>query len=273
MATQSVVDPQRIAVFVDFENLVMGVKQAKHDRFRLDLVLDRLIEKGKLIFLRAYADWGRYRNEKNVFHEANIELVDIPRKRISGKNSADIRMVVDALDLCYTRDHVDTFALLTGDSDFSPLVSKLSEYDKYVIGLGVKNSTAELLVNICDEFIYYDDIIRESKQAHRIRVKPGQEKDTPLFDLLMDAIDALMRDDHEVIWGSMVKQQIKRKKPSFTERSHGYRTFSAALEAAKKAGLIDLRRDQRSGTYIVTPALAEAAEGESSGGRNASRGD
>jgi uncharacterized protein (TIGR00288 family) len=251
----------RIATFIDFENLALGIRQEKQDKFKLDLVLDRLIEKGKLIYLRAYADWSRYRSDKNAFHEANIELIDIPRKRISGKNSADIRMVVDALDLCYTREHVNTYALLTGDSDFSPLASKLAEYDKYVIGLGVKNSTAELLVNVCDEFIYYDDIIRENKQQQQQAsrsVRGADEKQAKLFDLVMDAIDALQRDNHDVIWGSMVKQQIKRKKPSFSERYHGYRTFSAALEAARKSGLIGLQRDQRSGSYIITE-VTEAA--------------
>ena len=247
----------RIAVFIDYENLAMGIRQAKHEKFRLDLVLDRLVEKGKLIYMRAYSDWSRYRGDKNAFHEANIELIDIPRKRISGKNSADIRMVVDALDLSYTREHVDTFALLTGDSDFSPLASKLSEYDKYVIGLGVKNSTAELLVNVCDEFIYYDDIIREAKRPLPRPTRGVTEKQGALFDLLMDAIDALQRDDHDVIWGSMVKQQIKRKHPSFSERNFGFRTFSAALEAARKAKLIQLQRDQRSGSYIISEVTAE----------------
>jgi len=260
MANAHELTDSRIAAFIDFENLALGVRQAKFDKFRLDLVLDRLVEKGKLIFTRAYADWSRYRSEKQEFHGANIELIDIPKKRISGKNSADIRMVVDALDLSYTRSHVSTYALLTGDSDFSPLASKLAEYDKYVIGLGVKNSTADLLVNVCDEFIYYDDIIRESRQSRQPRAVRGvSEKVAEMFDLIMDAIDALQRDDHDVIWGSMVKQQIKRKKPSFSERYFGYRTFSDALDAAKKAGLIDLRRDQRSGSYIITEAQAEGS--------------
>ncbi len=256
-------DDQRLAVFIDFENLALGVKQAKFEKFRLDLVLDRLVETGKLIFLRAYADWTRYRTEKHNFHESNIELIDIPKKRISGKNSADIRMVVDALDLCYTRDHINTFALLTGDSDFTPLVSKLSEYDKYVIGLGVKNSTADLLVNICDEFIYYDDIIRDAKKPIRARVKGMKAKEGKIFDLLLDAIDALMRNNHDVIWGSMVKQQIKRKDPSFTERSYGFRSFSTALESARKAGLIGLQRDQRSGSYIITESDADSGNNRS----------
>ena len=250
------IEEPRIAVFIDFENLALGVRQEKKDKFRLDLVLDRLVDVGKLIFMRAYADWTRYRSEKNAFHEANIELIDIPRKRVSGKNSADIRMVVDALDLSFTREHVSTFALLTGDSDFSPLASKLSEYDKYVIGLGVRNSTAELLVNVCDEFIYYDDIVRDAKQGKAkmatARGVPDNQKN--IFDMLMDALDALQRDNHDVIWGSMIKQKIKRKKPSFSERNFGFRTFSAALEAARKAGLIGLQRDQRSGSYIVTEA-------------------
>jgi uncharacterized protein (TIGR00288 family) len=251
----------KIAVFIDFENLAMGIRQNKQEKFRLDLVLDRLVEKGRLIYLRAYCDWSRYRSEKQALHEANIELVDIPRKRISGKNSADIRMVVDALDLCYTRDHVNTFALLTGDSDFSPLASKLAEYDKYVIGLGVKNSTAELLINVCDEFIFYDDIVSEAKKPVLKPSRGVSEKQSQMFTLLMDAIDALQRDNHDVIWGSMIKQQIKRKKPSFSERNYGYRTFSAALEAAKKANLVELSRDQRSGTYIVSGTTTENGAG------------
>jgi len=241
----------RIAVFIDYENLALGIRQEKFEQFRLDLVLDRLVEKGKLMFMRAYCDWSRFRTEKHALHEANIELIDIPKKRMSGKNSADIRMVVDALDLALTRDHVDAFALLTGDSDFSPLVAKLCEHDKYVIGLGVKNSSSDLLVNICDEFIYYDDIVMDSRRP-ALKVAKGSEKQAPLFELVSDAVDALMRENHNVIWGSMVKQQIKRKRPSFSERSFGFRTFSEALEASRKSGLIDLERDKRSGGYMIT---------------------
>jgi uncharacterized protein (TIGR00288 family) len=243
---------KQIAVFVDFENLALGVQDAKFDKFRLDLCVNRLVERGRVIYKRAYADWGRYRSEKNSFHESNFELVEIPKKSISGKNSADIRMVVDALDLCYTRSHLDMFALLSGDSDFSPLVAKLSEYGKHVIGLGVKNSTADILVSVCDEFIYYDDLVREQRQP-RARKTPGvPEKQAALFDLLADALEALQRQDYEVLWGSMVKQQIKRKLPSFSENYYGFRTFHEVLEAARKSGIIDLQKDQKSGSYIVT---------------------
>ena len=263
MAHEIDLEEPRIAVFIDFENLALGVRQEKYDKFRLDLVLDRLVEKGKLIFLRAYADWTRYREEKYSMHESNVELIDIPKKRMSGKNSADIRMVVDALDLCFTRSHVDSFALLTGDSDFSPLVSKLSEYDKYVIGLGVKNSTADLLVNICDEFIYYDDIVREARaRKHKMPANVSREA-SELFDMMSDAIDALMRENYDAIWGSMVKQQIKRKRPSFSERNYGFASFSQALEAAQKSRLITLKRDDKSGGYLVQPT--EEAEANSRG--------
>jgi len=257
----------RVAAFFDFENLALGLRQANYEKFRLDLVLDRLIEKGKVIFKRAYCDWSRYRAYKSAFHEANIELIDIPRKRISGKNSADIRMVVDALDLAHSHAHIDTFALLSGDSDFSPLVAKLSELDRHVIGVGVKNSSAEILVSVCDEFIYYDDIVRDARKTRQV-VAPalaasaaassgGSEPLTDLFNLMMGAIDALQREGHDVIWGSMVKQQIKRKKPSFSERAYGFRTFTAALEAAKKSRVIELQRDTKSGAYLVQDISAQ----------------
>ena len=273
MATEAHLKEHRIAAFFDFENIITGVRDANYDKFRLELILDRLIEKGKVIYKRAYGDWSRFRDYKNDFHEASIELVDIPKKRISGKNSADIRMVVDALDLCYRREHISAFALISGDSDFSPLVNKLTEYNKYVIGLGVKNSTSELLVSVCDEFVFYEDLVREKKRVQQARpvhvpsspssIATGEGKQGELFDLFMDALNALQRENYEHIWGSMIKQQIKRKKPQFSETYFGYRSFSDVLETAKKMGLIDLRRDQRSGSYVV---LDLARGGSGSGG-------
>ena len=280
-----------IAVFVDFENLALGVRDMKGNQgqFRIDLVLKRLLEKGRIVYKRAYCDWGRFKDNKNDFHEASVELIDIPTKRISGKNSADIRMVVDALDLCYQRDHITAFALITGDSDFSPLVNKLTEYNKYVIGLGVKNSTSELLVSVCDEFIFYEDLVREKtrfrqqQQQQRpappriepVRSSPGgmaeeeksdSDKQAELAELLTDAFGALQRENHEQVWGSMIKQQIKRKKPQFAENYFGFGSFSDVLEAAKKAGLVDLRRDQRSGSYVVFEPGHSSGGGAGGGG-------
>jgi uncharacterized protein (TIGR00288 family) len=261
MATEAHLKEHRIAVFFDFENIITGVRDAKYDQFHLELILDRLVEKGKIIFKRAYCDWSRFREHKNEMHEHSFELVDIPKKRISGKNSADIRMVVDALDLCYRREHITAFALVSGDSDFSPLATKLTEYNKHVIGIGVKNSTSELLVSVSDEFIYYDDLVREKKRPPRtIAVPtsatqtPGDGKQAELFDLVTDAFAALQRENHDQIWGSMIKQQIKRKRPQFSENYFGFRNFSDVLESAKKVGLFELRRDQRSGSYVVTEA-------------------
>lgn len=244
----------KIAVFLDFENVALGAKQARYDKFRVNLVLERLLEKGRIIFKRAYADWHRYREYKNELHEAAIELVDIPIKGIGGKNSADIRMVVDAMDLCYSKEHINIFALVTGDSDFSPLVQKLAENDKHIIGIGVKSSTSELLTSICDEFIYYEDLVRESKRGAQMAGLPAKKGEC--FQLLVDATQALQRENHEVIWGSMVKQQIKRKKPSFNESYYGYRTFSRLLEDAQKHKVVRLRRDEKSGGYIITELVA-----------------
>jgi uncharacterized protein (TIGR00288 family) len=274
MATEAHLKEHRIAAFFDFENIITGVKDANYDKFRLELILDRLVEKGKVIYKRAYCDWGRFRDSKNDFHEASVELIDIPKKRISGKNSADIRMVVDALDLCYRREHITAFALITGDSDFSPLVNKLSEYNKHVIGIGVKNSTSELLVSVCDEFIFYEDLVREKKRVQRpvARIpqasapsgdgKQGEQEE--IFELVMDALQALQRENYEHIWGSMIKQQIKRKKPQFAENYFGFRNFSDVLEAAKKAGLVELKRDQRSGSYVVLEPGSSGGGGGSS---------
>lgn len=271
MATEAHLKEHRIAVFFDFENIITGVRDAKYDQFHLELILDRLVEKGKIIFKRAYCDWSRFREHKNEMHEHSFELVDIPKKRISGKNSADIRMVVDALDLCYRREHITAFALVSGDSDFSPLATKLTEYNKYVIGIGVKNSTSELLISVCDEFVYYDDLVREKKRPARPVVvaaatQAGDNKQNELFELMTDAYAALQRENHDQIWGSMIKQQIKRKRPQFSENYFGFRNFSDVLETAKKAGIFELRRDQRSGSYVVTePSRGGGPSGGSNG--------
>jgi uncharacterized protein (TIGR00288 family) len=242
-------EDHKIALFIDFENIALGVRDTSYKTFDVQLVLARLLEKGKVVARRAYADWERYGNYKRPFHEAGIELIDIPLKAYSGKNSADIRMVVDALDLCYAKEHVTTFALVSGDSDFSPLVSKLRENDKYVMGLGVKNSTSELLVSSCDEFIFYEDLIRAVQEAPPLAGLPKKQREC--FALLSDSIKALMRDGKEVLWGSMIKQTMQRKKPEFNEEYYGYSTFSDLLEDAEKHQVIKLRRDQRSGTYVV----------------------
>ena len=243
-------EDHKIALFIDFENIALGVRDTSYKTFDVQLVLARLLEKGKVVARRAYADWDRYGSYKRGFHEAGIELIDIPLKVYSGKNSADIRMVVDALDLCYAKEHVTTFALVSGDSDFSPLVSKLHENDKYVIGLGVKNSTSELLVSSCDEFIFYEDLIRAVQEAPPLAGLPKKQREC--FALLADSIKALMRDGKEVLWGSMIKQTMQRKRPEFNEEYFGYSAFSALLEDAEKHHVIRLRRDQRSGTYVVT---------------------
>ncbi len=243
------VEDHKIALFIDFENIALGLRDTPHKTFELQLVLERLLEKGKVVVRRAYADWDRYGNYKRPFHEAAVELLHIPLKAYSGKNSADIRMVVDALDLCYSKEHITTFALVSGDSDFSPLVSKLRENDKYVIGMGVKNSTSELLVSNCDEFVFYEDLIRSQEEAPTLEGLPKKKKDC--FALLVDATKGLMRDGKEVLWGSMIKQAMQRKRPEFNEEYYGYSTFSSLLEDAEKNHVVKLRRDQRSGTYVV----------------------
>jgi uncharacterized protein (TIGR00288 family) len=243
----------KIALFIDFENIALGVREAQYKTFEINKVLERMVEKGKLVVKKAYADWETYSKYKRPFHEAGIELIDIPRKAYSGKNSADIRMVVDAMDLCYAKDHINMFAVASGDSDFSPLVSKLKENDKHVIGIGVKNSSSELLVDNCDEFIYYEDLVREMHKVEREAIRKLPKKQQEAFDRVLDSLQALLRENREVIWGSMLKQSIRRKHPEFNEEYYGYSTFSRLLEDAKKMNLIDLRKDTRSGSYIVTP--------------------
>lgn len=238
------------ALFLDFENLALGIKDARYKKFDIELALARLLEKGKIIVKRAYADWERYSDYKRPLHEAAVELMSIPKKHYSGKNSADIRLVVDAMDLAYSKDHIDTFVIASGDSDFTPLVSKLKENNKLVIGLGVKNSTADILTRNCDEFIYYDDLVRGEKKRKHIGDIPAEKMEA--FDLLFDAIRALQREDKDVLWGSMIKQTMKRKRPSFNEEYHGYSTFSKLLEDAQRRKLVKLKKDQKSGTLIVT---------------------
>jgi uncharacterized protein (TIGR00288 family) len=256
-------EARSLAVFCDFENVALGVREAKYAQFDMEKVLERLLAKGSIVVKKAYCDWDRYKEFKATMHAASFELIEIPHLRQSGKNSADIRMVVDALDLCYTKQHVDTFVIVSGDSDFSPLVSKLRENAKLVIGVGVKNSSSDLLVNNCDEFIYYDDLVRADEQKRRAAKKRkeaapsgGQDKKQEAFDLLLGTLEALVaeRGADEKIWGSMVKQAIKRRNPGFNETYYGFRAFSDLLEEAGEKGLIKLEPDEKSGGYILRPA-------------------
>jgi uncharacterized protein (TIGR00288 family) len=275
-------DTKSMAVFCDFENVALGVREAKYAQFDISKVLERLLLKGSIVVKKAYCDWERYKEFKAPMHQASFELIEIPHLRQSGKNSADIRMVVDALDLCYTKSHVDTFVIVSGDSDFSPLVSKLRENDKTVIGVGVKKSTSDLLVAACDEFIYYDDLVREEKARRPARKKaapkaahPGEgkasasqagegrgegqaaeDKQQEAIDLVLETVEALAdeRGEDETIWGSMVKQTLKRRKPGFNESFYGFRSFNQLLEEARARHLLALERDEKSGGYIVRPA-------------------
>ncbi|MBZ0072114.1 MAG: NYN domain-containing protein [Thiohalobacteraceae bacterium] len=260
---------QNMALFCDFENVALGVRDAKYADFDIQKVLERLLLKGSIVVKKAYCDWDRYKAFKGAMHEAAFELIEIPHVRMSGKNSADIRMVVDALDLCYTKSHVDTFVIISGDSDFSPLVSKLRENNKIVIGVGVKNSTSDLLIANCDEFIYYDDLVRTEQKQRRTKkktptnkkvaaVKPAEKTDADRkqegMDLLLAMVEDLFeeRGEQEKVWGSMVKQAIKRRKPGFAERYHGFRSFGEMLEEAEARKLLQLQRDEKSGGYVIT---------------------
>jgi len=266
-----------LALFCDFENIALGVRDARYAQFDITRVLERLLLKGSIVVKKAYCDWERYKEFKAGMHHAGFELIEIPHVKQSGKNSADIRMVVDALDLCYTKPHVDTFVVISGDSDFSPLVSKLRENNKGVIGVGVKNSTSDLLIANCDEFIYYDDLVREqakSRRAPRKRASAqtataahttqagGETKDSEAkdedkkqeaFDLVLATIEALFaeRGAEDKIWGSMVKQTLKRRSPGFNESYYGFRSFNTLLEEAAKRKLIALERDDKSGGYVI----------------------
>jgi uncharacterized protein (TIGR00288 family) len=269
---------QSIAVFCDFENVALGVREAKYAQFDIAKVLERLLLKGSIVVKKAYCDWDRYKDFKAAMHHASFELIEIPHVRQSGKNSADIRMVVDALDLCYTKSHVDTFVIVSGDSDFSPLVSKLRENDKTVIGVGVKKSTSDLLVSACDEFIFYDDLVRGEKGRRPTRrraaastrekaapaqaapVKDSEDKHQEALDLVLETLEALVeeRGGDEPVWGSMVKQALKRRNPGFNETYYGFRSFNQLLEEARARNLVELERDEKSGGYIVRPV--EGAE-------------
>ncbi len=281
-----------IAVFVDYENLALGARDSKWRHLDIDLILKRLLEKGRIVYKRAYCDWSHYRSDVRDFHGQGIELIDIPRSKMSGKNSADIRMVVDALDLCYSKDHIEIFALLTGDSDFSPLVSKLKENHKRVIGCGVKNSTSNLLMGSCDEFLYYDDLakaadVKAGKRAEKQagKAKPARKKaaktkaaartsdskepltlaeadaavdagaessdDAPdAIDLMLEIVENLSQ-DYDAVWGSMIKQALRRVYPDFSEANAGYRNFADLLKDAEKEGCVRLEYDKKRGNYRV----------------------
>ena len=241
---------QRLSLFIDFENIALGVRDAKYKKFDINLVLQRLIEKGRIVFKKAYADWTRYAEYKREFHEAAIELIDIPQRNYTAKNSADIRMVVDAMDLATSKGHITTFVICSGDSDFSPLVSKLKENDKSVIGVGVKNSTSNLLISNCDEFIFYEDLVRETRALPSIDNLPDKQRE--LFRLMLDSMQALQRENYDVIWGSMIKQTMQRKQPYFNESYYGYRSFSELLEEAQRLGLLSMKKDAKSGGYIIS---------------------
>jgi uncharacterized protein (TIGR00288 family) len=274
-----------MAVFCDFENVALGVRDANYEKFDIKPVLERLLLKGSIVVKKAYCDWDRYKGFKATMHEANFELIEIPHVRQSGKNSADIRMVVDALDLCYTKAHVDTFVIISGDSDFSPLVSKLRENAKRVIGVGVKNSTSDLLVANCDEFIFYDDLVREVRRAAAKRDerksqpasqggrRPSDESNRKkeemearklqALEMVVETFDALVseRGDTGKIWASLLKDTLKRRRPDFSETYYGFRTFGNLLEDAQTRGLFEFGRDEKSGTYVYRSAQASEALG------------
>ncbi|MCB9519487.1 MAG: NYN domain-containing protein [Myxococcales bacterium] len=292
-----------LAVFCDFENLAIGARDARLADFDINLALARLLDKGRILVKRAYSDWKRYAQYRKPMHEAGFELIEIPHVSYSGKNSADIYLVVDALDMCYTRKHIDTFVIMSGDSDFSPLVRKLRENDKRVVGLGVKNASSDMLIENCDEFIFYDDLVRiqrrltqeaggqapppskaaapaEGPPEAAAPPAPRRQKSTPRVEpvpvnetgdegsgapttaektgdaedaiqLVLETVEALFREREDDIWGSQVKQTIKRKRPHFDESYYGFRSFSQLLEVAAERGLLDIRRDERGGGYVI----------------------
>ena len=270
-------DTQNLALFCDFENVALGVRDAEYDKFDIQKVLERLLLKGNIVVKKAYSDWDRYKTFKRPMHEAAFELIEIPHTKLSGKNSADIRMVVDALDLCYTKPHVETFVIISGDSDFSPLVSKLRENNKLVIGIGVKQSTSDLLIANCDEFIFYDDLVRKrdtkakAKKKKTTKASASRKPATAdadaaeldanedgnqqkALDLVMATLEDLFeeRGEEQKIWGSMVKQTLKRRHPGFSESYHGFRSFAKLLEEARDRKLLNLEHDERSGGYTIT---------------------
>ncbi|MEK6713439.1 MAG: NYN domain-containing protein [Nitrospirota bacterium] len=257
---------QNMALFCDLENIALGVRDVKYEPFDIQKVLERLLLKGNIVVKKSYCDWDRYKEFKRAMHEAAFELIEIPHVRQSGKNSADIRMVVDALDLCYTKAHVDTFVIISGDSDFSALVSKLRENNKIVIGVGVKKATSDLLISNCDEFIFYDDLARETEKRRQAKLMRSKQKTAPRavamskeerrqegLDLVMETVEALFeeRGEEEKVWGSMVKQALKRRKPGFSEAYHGFQSFGKLLEEAQSLKLLELDFDEKSGGYII----------------------
>ena len=271
-------ETRNMALFCDFENIALGVRDTNYAQFDIDKVIERLLLKGNIVVKKAYCDWARYKEFKTAIHEASFELIEIPHVRQAGKNSADIRMVVDALDLCYTKEHMDTFVIISGDSDFSPLVSKLRENNKVVIGVGVKNSTSDLLMANCDEFIFYDDLVRiqpprkkagskevSSKPARGTTAKSAKaaktakaaetaaDKKQDAWDLIVETYEALVeeRGEGEKIWGSMIKQTLKRRKPGFSESYYGFRSFGQMLEEAEAQGILELEREEKSGGFII----------------------
>lgn len=286
-------DSISMALFCDFENVALGVRDAQYEKFDIKPILERLLLKGSIVVKKAYCDWERYKGFKATMHEANFELIEIPHVRQSGKNSADIRLVVDALDLCYTKSHVNTFVIISGDSDFSPLVSKLRENNKQVIGVGVKQSTSDLLIANCDEFIFYDDLVRENQRAQARRQAPGSNpppvprrspeeersrkesqdaRRTQGVELAAETFEALLseRGDTGKIWASVLKEAIKRRKPDFSEGRYGFRTFGNLLEEAQARGLLEFGRDEKSGAYVYrshggpsAPAAPARPEGNS----------
>ena len=264
-----------MALFCDFENVALGVRDAKYDDLDITRVLERLLLKGSIVVKKAYADWERYKTFKRGMHEAAFELIDIPHVRQSGKNSADIRLVVDALDLCYTKSHVDTFVIISGDSDFSPLVGKLRENDKMVVGLGVRSSTSDLLLASCDEFIFYDDLVREREARKKkrrqgrgkkkangkavARAEEEEDRTQEALDLVLETVEALLRErgENETLWGSMVKQALRRRDPGFNESAYGFRSFNRLLEEASARQQLELVPDEKSGGYVVKSTLVE----------------
>jgi uncharacterized protein (TIGR00288 family) len=258
-------DVSSLAVFVDFENLALGF-QGRQGRFDIQRVLQRLVEKGKIIAKKGYADWSRFADYKRQLHEAGLELIEIPRRAMTGKNSADIRLCVDAMDLCYSKEHIDTFVIVSGDSDFSPLVAKLKENGKRVIGLAMRKSTSELLVNSCDEFIFYEDL-EESQAPEGLKGAEIPAAKQEVFTLLLDTLVALRRESSGPLYSSMIKDTMKRKQPSFVESAYGYRTFSDLLEDAQTTGLLVLSTDARSGTYVVDEFQSPSRKRTRRGGR------
>jgi uncharacterized protein (TIGR00288 family) len=274
-------DDISMALFCDFENIALGVRDAQYEKFDIKPVLERLLLKGSIVVKKAYCDWDRYKSFKAAMHEANFELIEIPHVRQSGKNSADIRMVVDALDLCYTKTHVNTFVIISGDSDFSPLVSKLRENAKRVIGVGVKQSTSDLLIANCDEFIYIDDLVRKRQRDSGMGGDRQNRKSMEAMDpqeveirrlkgleMAVSTLDAMLEDraDDERVWASVLKEAIKRRHPGFNENYHGYRSLGAMLEDAHKRGLLEFGRDERSSAYVkrrmpgAAPVVVDAAD-------------